>query len=512
MPLIKTKRLSDRILLACVISAVALTGCSDSDNDDRDASRVPAGGIDSDDADGPLVSRFPAGAILLPADDTLTTAAKEALINAKSGDVIVFPEGTFSVASTLTFDADSDGDGVPVENVTIMGYGQDKTILNFATSSGGDGLFVQNGRNVTIKDLSVNEAAANAIKLKNTDGIKIQSVSTVWEGELDEDNGAYGLYPVESSNILIEDSYVRGSADAGIYVGQSENIVVRRNVAKENVAGIEIENSINADVYDNRAEANTGGILIFDLPIGNGIYGTNVRVFDNVITGNNTANFARVGDFAGGVHIVPPGTGVIVLATNDVEIYANEISDHQTTSVVTTSYYIAEPTLNYMNSLYTTMIDDGWNAVPRNISIHDNAISNSGYAPTGALIADIIGAYQGMYDTFPAILYDGLGELMAYIGADVKTAGQPFADSDRVCSSNNGDVSHGVVYDPEGDGSAVLLPDATPEFLFEATQSALLACSQPLAPLNPAVVTIGGETFGCGADDATDKSAASCGL
>ena len=434
-----TTGLPTRFLLIGMVSIVSLTGCSDDANDD----------------DNQAVSPFPEGAIFLPADDTLTTAAKEALINAKSGDVIVFPEGTFSIQSTLTFDADSDGDGVPVENVTLIGHGQDKTILNFATSSGGDGLFIQNGRNITIKDLAVNEAAANAIKLKSTDGIRIQSVATVWDGELDENNGAYGLYPVESKNILIEDSYVRGSADAGIYVGQSENIVVRRNFAKENVAGIEIENSINADVYDNRAEANTGGILIFDLPIGNGIYGTNVRVFDNVVTANNTANFARVGDFAGGVHIVPPGTGVIVLSTNDVEIFANQISDHRTTSVATTSCYIADDQLSYVNPTYTAAIDDGWNAVPRSIHIHDNTITNSGYEPTGSLITDIINGFQNLHSAFPAILYDGLGELIANVSGDPATAGQPFSDADRICAVNNGDISHGIVYDPAGDGSTI---------------------------------------------------------
>lgn len=32
------------------------------------------------------------------------------------------------------------------------------------------------------------------------------------------------------------------------------------------MAGIEIENSLNAEVYENEATENTGGILVFDLP------------------------------------------------------------------------------------------------------------------------------------------------------------------------------------------------------------------------------------------------------
>ena len=59
---------------------------------------------------------------------------------------------------------------------------------------------------------------------------------------------------------------MKGASDAGIYVGQSRNIVVRRNQVEFNVAGIEIENSTDADVYDNMATNNTGGILVFNLP------------------------------------------------------------------------------------------------------------------------------------------------------------------------------------------------------------------------------------------------------
>src|SRR3546814_9020031 len=83
-----------------------------------------------------------------------------------------------------------------------------------------------------------------------------------------------------SSDVLIDSVYVRGASDAGIYVGQSKNIVVRDSVATENVAGIEIENSYDADVHDNVATKNTGGILVFDLPSLPMQGGHNVRVFE----------------------------------------------------------------------------------------------------------------------------------------------------------------------------------------------------------------------------------------
>ena len=64
---------------------------------------------------------------------------------------------------------------------------------------------------------------------------------------------------------LIDSSVAIGAADAGIYVGQSAKSLCAIR-AEYNVAGIEIENSTFADVYDNVATNNTGGILVFDLP------------------------------------------------------------------------------------------------------------------------------------------------------------------------------------------------------------------------------------------------------
>lgn len=487
-----TKTLNKKpFLLIALFPVILLAGCgsSSSDSDEKPV------------AD----NRFPEGAIMLPADN-LTTAAKEAFINAKPGDVIVFPKGRFDIQGTLTFDGDSAGTGTPINNITITGYGVEETILDFENATGGDGIFVQNGKDVTITDLGVYEAAANAIKLKNTDGVILRSVATVWDGELNQENGAYGLYPVECQNILIEDTYVRGSADAGIYVGQSSNIVVRNNVALENVAGIEIENSVNADVYGNLAKKNTGGILVFDLPIGNHLYGKNVRVFDNDVIDNNTKNFANAGTFLGGVHIVPPGTGVILLSASDVEVYNNRITDHKTTSVVTTSYYIADDELSYMNPTYTAVIDDGWKPVPRNVSIHNNDITNSSYNPTGELIDDIIMGYMGNYEAFPAILYDGLGELIANIGVDPTTAGSPFSTEDAICARDNGNVSHGIVFDAGGDGSAI---NGMPDFLFEPTQTTLMACAELPTRLTPATATINGTAYGCEADD---QNLAACAL
>ncbi|MBZ2187689.1 right-handed parallel beta-helix repeat-containing protein [Alcanivorax sp. JB21] len=460
-------------------AAVALLSAS--------ASLVACGGSSSSSS-GPS---FPPGAIMLDAND-LTESAKTAFITASPGDVIVFPEGHFMIEDTLTLDGVTSG----LHNVTLRGYGRERTTLDFSGSVGGDGIYVQNASDITIRDLTVIEANNNAIKLLGVDGIHIHHAGAEWRGDLTSDNGAYGLYPVESSNILIEHSYVRGSADAGIYVGQSQNIVVRHNIAEENVAGIEIENSSNADVYGNIARHNTGGILIFDLPIGNGIYGSTVRVFDNDIQSNNTDNFANESANPAGVHIVPPGTGVIVLSTRDVEIYHNRIDDHDTTAVAITDYQIA-------GTPSADVITDGFRPTPRNIHIHDNEIGESGGDPRGLLIETIVAPVFAMIgEGVPAILYDGLGEVLANQGFSAGLGEEAFAadGSDNVCATDNGDISVGYLFDP-ADESALQFNEGepVPRPAVDTGNGSSIFCTQPRLPASAA--TINGVSYGCGEDD-----------
>ncbi|MCT7942543.1 parallel beta-helix domain-containing protein [Shewanella holmiensis] len=482
-------------LVATAVS-IGLTGCG-SDDDTTINTTPPV--VQPPTETGPT---FPEGAIMVEAGDNLSISIQEALINAQSGDVIVLPKGNFKIQSTLLFDGDVDGDGTFAKNVTIMGYGMNETILDFSEANSGDGIFVQNAVNIIIQDLSVNEAKNNGIKLKNTNGIILRRLATIWEGELDQDNGAYGLYPVECENILIEDTYVRGSADAGIYVGQSEYIVVRRNIAKENVAGIEIENSKYADVYDNEAVGNTGGILVFDLPINNHRYGSSVRVFNNKVHDNNTLNFANASSNPAGVHIVPPGTGVIILSTDKVEVFNNEITNHDTLGLTVTSFFIAEPDISSFVGNYGQpgqAISDGWRPTPRNIHVHDNIITDYGSKPKGYLIDDIIKAYVLTHGKLPGILYDGLGEALSNNGTAAYLGLQelPFADdgSDNVCITNNGDVSVGRLF--ANSNSDMNIPDT----LYQAPQTDLLACSQVSLPVH--TVTFGDQVFGCGVDDDT---------
>ncbi|MDB9738556.1 right-handed parallel beta-helix repeat-containing protein [Gammaproteobacteria bacterium] len=367
---------------------------------------------------------------------------QEALILAEPGDIIRLASGTYNLEDSLSLD---------VDNVQIEGEGMNQTILDFKNQkSGAQGLSVTSD-NVTLQDFSVQDAKGDAIKVKGVTNIKFLRVKTEWTDGPKSENGAYGLYPVESKNVLIDGCVAIGASDAGIYVGQSQNIIVRNSRAEFNVAGIEIENSYYADVYNNVATNNTGGILVFDLPSLPQQGGHHVRVFNNQSVGNNTDNFAPEGNIVGEV---PRGTGIIIQANSDVEIFDNIIGDNDTVNIAVVTYG-------------NDTDDEEYYPHPKSIQIHGNEFGPTGYNPDTSKgeLAQILFDLSG--GDMPDIFWDGLVPLSQLV------FGQP--DNERMIISNNGDATI-LALDP----IKYLLPFFDPAILnikaFEGT-------IQPLSPV-----------------------------
>jgi len=303
-----------------------------------------------------------------------------ALLDAKPGDVVQLAAGRYELIDGLSLD---------VDNVTVAGEGPDATILSFKGQKGaGEGLLITSDR-VTVRDFGVEDTKGDGIKSKGADQISFVNVRVEWTGGPKETNGAYGVYPVSSTNVLIDKVVVRGASDAGIYVGQSKNIIVKRSRAEFNVAGIEIENSMNADVFDNVATHNTGGILVFDLPNLPQMGGHSTRLFRNKVVQNDTPNFAPKGNI---VANVPTGTGVMIMANRNVHVFENEIDGNQSTAIVLVSY--------------TQKFDDkSYNPLPRDVVVRDNKIGRNGFDPQfngGALIKAILKS------DIPPVVWDGV--------------------------------------------------------------------------------------------------------
>ncbi len=324
-----------------------------------------------------------------------------ALIDAHPGDTVRLAAGRYALVDGLSLD---------VAGVTIRGAGAAKTILDFAGQKGeGEGLLItSNG--ALVRDLAVHDSKGNGIKAKGVDGISFVRVSTEWTHGPKPTNGAYGVYPVSSTNVLIDHVFVRGAADAGIYVGQSKNIIVRDSRAEGNVAGIEIENCYGADVHDNTATGNAGGILVFDLPNLPQQGGHAVRLFRNHVVANNGINFAAAGNI---VASVPSGTGVMVMANRDVHVFDNDITGNNGNAVMIVAYREA-------------FTDKAYNPLPRDVAVRGNRMAGNGTKPGfpgGAELAQAVGG------TLPPVMWDGVTAYKTPDGRAVAATG-PIAISD----------------------------------------------------------------------------------
>ncbi|MDA8861985.1 right-handed parallel beta-helix repeat-containing protein [Gammaproteobacteria bacterium] len=349
-----------------------------------------------------------AGTVYISPSEDPYTEIQEALILASPGDIIHLSAGLYELEDSLSID---------VNNLILEGEGINDTVLSFKNQlSGAQGLSVTSD-NVILRDFAVENAKGDAIKVKGVDGISFIRVRTEWTGGPSSENGAYGLYPVESKNVLIDSCVAIGASDAGIYVGQSENIIVKNSIAEFNVAGIEIENSYYADVFNNYASNNTGGILVFDLPDIPQQGGHHIRVFNNKSVNNNTDNFAPEGNIVGEV---PRGSGIIIQANSHVEIFDNDIGDNDTINIAVVTYgYDTE--------------DENYYPHPRSIQIYGNRFGRSGYNPdleTGELAKILFEISDG---DMPDIFWDGIVPLPQIV------FGQP--EKDKIVLGDNGDAS-----------------------------------------------------------------------
>ncbi|MDL2353458.1 MAG: parallel beta-helix domain-containing protein, partial [Pseudomonadota bacterium] len=248
---------------------------------------------------------------------------------------------------------------------------------------------------VTLRDFAVENTHGDGIKSKGADNIVYYRVRVTWTGGPKETNGAYGIYPVSSTGVLVDGCKVSGASDAGIYVGQSKAITVRYNMVEQSVAGIEIENSRDALVTGNLVTRNTGGILVFDLPNLPVMGGGNTEIFNNLVIANDTPNFAPKGNIVASVR---RGTGIMVMANDFVTVRENTLVDNPTAQVLIVSY--PKP-----------FTDKTYNPDPRRIVIGRNKIQGGGNEPQMSGGAELAAAFGG---ALPGLVWDGVSKVYPF--------------------------------------------------------------------------------------------------
>jgi parallel beta-helix repeat protein len=327
------------------------------------------------------------------------------LIQAQPGEVIELPAGRWTFNRSLSLNK---------SNVTLRGAGPDATILSFkAQTQGAEGLLINAASHVTIENLAIEDTKGDGLKANGCKDLVLRNVRVEWTNGPNSKNGAYGLYPVQSERVLIESSIAIGASEAGIYAGQSKYVVIRNSRVAYNVAGMEIENSSFVDVYNNDVNNNAGGILVFNVPGVPVKDGRKTRVFDNRIYDNNTENFVPKANL---IFAVPAGTGVMVLANAEVEIFNNKIERNQTANALLLAFSATGKPAN----------DSGFEPYPRDIWIHHNEFRAGGQQPEPQGVRTLRLSKLAAAGKLPDILWDGTTR------RGVQSA--------KICISDNGDA------------------------------------------------------------------------
>jgi parallel beta-helix repeat protein len=404
------------ITLAAALSLSALPGalaCSSSGGSGGSGSGGSAGSGGGGNSACPSVDSSGCSVTLVPGTNDSDTV-NAAFINAKSGDTVCFCPGTYSFTKEIRLTS---------PKVTVKGLGKtrDDVVLDFDKQTDGQDAFGVTGDGFTVENLSLKNSHGNGITVTGADTVTFENIKVSWDAGSKTSNGAYAVYPVQCQHVIVENSEIVGAADAGLYVGQCTDAIVKNNKVHGNVAGIEFENTTNAEAFGNESYDNAAGILAFRLPNLDVKTGKMSNIHDNNIHDNNRKNFAEQGSI---VSNVPTGTGVLILANDQTEVHDNQITGNESTGVMVVSYTTLEILLSPQPAP-----DPQTNPYPHDIYIHDNTFSNNGTDPQSILalwkitpLEDVL--WDGVVDpNKPVDLCLGTGTLPSFRNINVSNGG-----------------------------------------------------------------------------------------
>ena len=143
----------------------------------------------------------------------------------------------------------------------------------------------------------------------------------------------------------------------------------------------------------------------------------------NSITGNNFSNFAPKGNI---VAKVPKGTGILILATNHVDVYQNDIINNTTMGIGIISYFMTE------NEIKDTL----YNPYPTAISIHENIFERKhAKVPMEGRFGQLYRFKLKFGKDVPFIVYDGI------LNPSLVDSSGLYGSDNRICIRNNKDQS-----------------------------------------------------------------------
>jgi parallel beta-helix repeat protein len=261
------------------------------------------------------VPAFPeqAAAATIIVDSTIQSAVD----NAAPGDTIVVPAGVYR-------------ENVVINTPGLTIEGRPGATLDGTGLPGSTGIRVRSanpgGRlaGFTLRGLHITHYSFTGVLLSGVDGFRLT-------GGTYTDNDEYGVFPVRSSAGRVDHNRVGGSADSGIYIGQSDHILIDHNTVHDNTVGIEVELATVVRVEHNTATGNAVGALVQIVPFLARTETRDVYVHANVLSGNRRPNPVTDPDEL--LARLPGGVGLAIVAADGVTVTANVVSGNPTAGV-----------------------------------------------------------------------------------------------------------------------------------------------------------------------------------
>jgi len=325
---------------------------------------------------------------------------RAALAQARPGDTIqvlpgVYREGRPGDLNALTITIDGielvgkprPGHPVVLENAGNQGYGIWVSPANSAgpvaqandekPPCGFDGSSIHG---FAIEGFTIRGFEEHGLHLACVHGFRI-------EDNVAEGNHVYGLFPVLSTDGILSGNVVRGSdKDAGIYVGQSDRVVIAGNFAEDNLLGLEVENSRDCGVFGNELTGNTLGIIVDVLFDKIRLTQERTVVAGNRVHDNNRENTAEPGDI---IAVLPSGIGVLLSGADTTRVTLNDVHGNQFAGIAVVSLCLA-----FALQGEACPADVDVNPDPDGNRIVGNRVTGNATVPTGtpldAFLADLV--------------------------------------------------------------------------------------------------------------------------
>jgi len=307
-----------------------------------------------------------------PATIVVSTTIQAAVDAAHPGDSVHVPPGTYRENVRVTKD-----------NIRIEG--SSAAILDGTGLTGNTGISVSpaspasriNG--FTLSGLTIQNYSGNGLVLLRADNFHINDGNYA-------NNDEYGIFPLLSSGGFIGSNRVSGSNEAGIYVGQSSDVVIEKNQVSDCTIGIEIENSSFIRVSRNTAEGNTIGIAMQVLPSLAVTVTAYIDVTNNRLISNNRINPVTDPDEL--LSLLPAGVGILNVGGDVVTATHNLAFKNHTAAIIVAQL---PPVI--------AALDSRIDPFPDHNQIRDNVLMENGEAPDPKIApfpgADLLWDFSG---------------------------------------------------------------------------------------------------------------------